>query len=45
MLIRKEYGSAESIRDEGAPARFYAVRRWTDAAARRQSCATLKCSG
>jgi cytidine deaminase len=33
LLIRKEYGRAEMIRDEGHPRRFYAVRHWTDAAA------------
>jgi len=31
LLIRKEYGRAEMIRDEGQPLRFYAVRRWHDA--------------
>jgi cytidine deaminase len=29
-LTRKGYGRAEVIRDEGAPLRFYAIRRWTD---------------
>jgi cytidine deaminase len=33
LLIRKEYGRAEMIRDEGHPLRFYAVRYWTDATA------------
>jgi cytidine deaminase len=33
ILIRKEYGHAEMIRDEAYPNRFYAVRYWTDAAA------------
>ena len=33
LLIRKEYGRAEMIRDEAHPLRFYAVRYWTDAAA------------
>jgi cytidine deaminase len=33
LLIRKEYGRAEMIRDEGHPLRFYAVRYWTDAMA------------
>jgi cytidine deaminase len=33
ILIRKEYGRAETIRDEGHPLRFYAVRYWTDAKA------------
>ena len=33
LLIRKEYGRAEMIRDEAHPLRFYAVRHWTDAAA------------
>ena len=31
VLIRKEYGRAEMIRDEAYPLRFYAVRYWTDA--------------
>jgi len=31
ILIRKEYGHAETVRDEGHPLRFYAVRYWTDA--------------
>ena len=29
LLIRKEYGRAEMIRDEAQPLRFYAVRHWT----------------
>ena len=33
IVIRKEYGRAEMIRDEGHPLRFYAVRYWTDATA------------
>jgi cytidine deaminase len=33
ILIRKEYGRAEMIRDEAYPLRFYAVRYWTDATA------------
>lgn len=33
LLIRKQYGRAEFIRDEARPLRFYAVRHWTDAAA------------
>jgi cytidine deaminase len=33
LLIRKEYGRAEMIRDEGHPMRFYAVRYWNDATA------------
>jgi cytidine deaminase len=33
LLIRKEYGRAATIRDEGHRQRFYAVRYWTDAAA------------
>ena len=46
MLIRKKYGIAEMIRDEAHPLRFYAVRRWTDAAAAAASAMpTRKCSG
>ncbi len=30
LLIRKEYGRAETIRDEARPQRFYAVRHWSD---------------
>jgi cytidine deaminase len=33
LLIRKEYGRAETIRDEAHPLRFYAVRYWTDVTA------------
>jgi cytidine deaminase len=33
LLVRKEYGHAEMIRDEAHPMRFYAVRYWTDATA------------
>jgi cytidine deaminase len=33
LLIRKDYGHAEMIRDEAHPLRFYAVRYWTDATA------------
>lgn len=33
LLLRKEYGRAEMIRDEAVPLRFYAVRHWADAAA------------
>jgi cytidine deaminase len=33
LMIRKEYGRAEMIRDEMDPLRFYAVRYWVDAAA------------
>jgi cytidine deaminase len=33
LLIRKEYGRAEMIRDEAHPQRYYAVRYWTDATA------------
>jgi cytidine deaminase len=33
LLIRKEYGHAEMIRDEGHSHRFYAVRYWTDVTA------------
>jgi cytidine deaminase len=32
VLLRKGYGRAETIRDEGLTLRFYAVRHWTDAA-------------
>ena len=37
MLVRKGYGTAEMIRDEAQPLRFYAVRHWTDAASA-QAC-------
>ena len=33
LMIRKNYGRAEMVRDEGQPLRFYAVRHWTDASA------------
>ena len=33
MVIRKNYGRAETIRDEAQPLRYYAVRHWTDATA------------
>jgi len=33
ILIRKDYGRMEVIRDEALPLRFYAVRFWADAAA------------
>jgi len=33
LLIRKDYGRAETIRDEAHPLRYYAVRYWTDATA------------
>jgi cytidine deaminase len=33
LIVRRKYGIAETIRDEADPLRFYAVRRWTDAAA------------
>jgi cytidine deaminase len=33
LLIRKDYGRAEMIRDEAHPTRFYAVRYWIDATA------------
>jgi len=33
ILIRKEYGRAEIIRDEASPRRFYAVHYWVDASA------------
>jgi cytidine deaminase len=33
LLIRKDYGRAEMVRDEAYPNRFYAVRYWTDAMA------------
>jgi cytidine deaminase len=33
LLLRKDYGRSEMLRDEAVPLRFYAVRRWTDAAA------------
>ncbi len=33
LLIRKDYGRAETVRDEAQPLRYYAVRHWTDATA------------
>ena len=33
ILIRKEYGRMEMIRDEAMPRRYYAVRYWVDAGA------------
>jgi cytidine deaminase len=33
LMIRKEYGRMEMIRDEASPRRHYAVRYWADAAA------------
>jgi cytidine deaminase len=36
ILIRKNYGRADMIRDEALPLRFYAVRHWNSAAAARQ---------
>jgi cytidine deaminase len=33
LLIRKNYGRAEMIRDEAQPLRFYAVRHWNDVSA------------
>jgi cytidine deaminase len=33
ILISREYGRAEIIRDEGSPRRYYAVRYWIDAGA------------
>jgi cytidine deaminase len=33
LIIRKNYGRAEMIRDESQPLRYYAVRHWTDASA------------
>ena len=33
LLLRKDYGRAEMIRDEAHPLRFYSVRYWTDATA------------
>ena len=37
VLVRKEYGRAEFIRDEASPLRFYAVRHWASATAA-ESC-------
>jgi cytidine deaminase len=36
ILVRKEYGRIEVLRDEGYPLRFYAVRYWNSAAAAEQ---------
>lgn len=36
LMQAKGYGTAETMRDEGTPDRFYAVRRWTSAAAAEQ---------
>jgi cytidine deaminase len=36
VVARKNYGTADVVRDEGHPLRFYAVRRWTNAAAAEQ---------
>jgi cytidine deaminase len=33
LLVRKQYGRAETIRDEAVPLRFYTVRHWADMAA------------
>jgi cytidine deaminase len=33
LLIRKEYGRAETIRDEAGPRRYYVVRYWSDISA------------
>jgi cytidine deaminase len=33
LFARKGYGRAETVRDEGFPLRYYAVRHWNDAAA------------
>jgi cytidine deaminase len=33
LLIARNYGRAEMVRDEAKPLRFYAVRHWVDAAA------------
>jgi cytidine deaminase len=33
LIIQKNYGSVEMIRDEAHPLRFYAVRHWIDASA------------
>jgi cytidine deaminase len=30
LIIRKNYGRAEMVRDEGQPRRYYAVRHWND---------------
>lgn len=36
LLIRKNYGRADTIRDEASPLRFFAVRHWNDATAAEQ---------
>ena len=36
ILIRKNYGRADTIRDEAEPHRFYAVRHWNSAVAAQQ---------
>ena len=36
LLIRKNYGRADTIRDEAHPLRFYAVRHWNNAQAAEQ---------
>jgi cytidine deaminase len=33
LLVRKSYGRAETVPDEGVPRRFYAIRFWRDVAA------------
>jgi cytidine deaminase len=33
LLLRKDYGRAETVPDEAVPLRFYAVRRWNSVAA------------
>ncbi len=33
LILRKEYGRAETIRDEAQPLRYYAVRHWSTASA------------
>jgi cytidine deaminase len=37
ILIRKEYGQMEMVRDEAMPLRYYAVRYWADAHAAERS--------
>jgi cytidine deaminase len=41
LMSRKAYGRAETVRDEGMPLRFYAVRHWVDAAAAERCHADL----
>src|SRR5262245_55164022 len=36
LLIRKNYGRADMIRDEARPLRFYAVRHWNNAVSAEQ---------